>query len=111
MKAFLTGSQAYGSPTDKSDIDLVIDLKDADFSGLVCAVNREEIKVDCYDDTDLNLKFGRLNLIVPGSRERLRAWKRGTKALMKRVRVSGVRATREEAGAEFKRQFESEGLQ
>lgn len=104
MKAFLTGSQAYGIPTDKSDIDLVIDLKDDDLFRLASVVNYEELKIECYDGSDLNLQFGRLNLIVPGSRAKLLAWKRGTKALMKQVRVSGVGATREEARAEFKRQ-------
>ena len=67
MRAFLTGSQIYGTPTEKSDIDLVVLMDDEDRMTLHSLVGDSEEVVPARQDFNgygvgsLNLKFGRLN--------------------------------------------------
>ena len=70
MKAFITGSRAYGKPNSKSDIDLVIqcDINTA-------ALLRQE------SESKQTIRFGRLNIIVAGDDTEMAVWKMGTAAL------------------------------
>ena len=73
MTAFITGSHAYGTPTEASDIDLVILCDEETRSKL------DELK-DRYPEKmeQKPIRFGRLNLIVVTSQEEYEAWKEGT---------------------------------
>ena len=58
--AFLTGSHVYGTPTDGSDVDLVV-VVDYDDTNLIGMLWNE---ADSRDGSDASsLKFGKLNLI------------------------------------------------
>lgn len=60
--AVLTGSQAYGLPTEKSDIDVAVMLSKEDADALVRLAGGAG--VETHDDGSFSLHFGRLNLIV-----------------------------------------------
>jgi len=103
MQAFLTGSQVYGNPTDKSDIDLVVLLSDEDRTLLHNLVGDSEEKVPARQDYNgygvgsLNLQFGRLNLIVAENEMEWLAWRAGTTTLLSQAPV-----TRDKAVETFK---------
>jgi hypothetical protein len=103
MQAFLTGSQVYGTPTAKSDIDLVVLLSDEDRELLHCLVDESEEKIPGrqqyggYGIGSLNLKFGRLNLIVAENEKEWQAWRAGTTSLLTQAPV-----TRDKAVETFK---------
>lgn len=85
MKAFITGSRAYGTPRQDSDTDLVIR---ADNSVL------ETLRA-CSDDTSGNpyaLRFGTLNVVACTSNEQYEAWKTGTDQM-----IANAPVTREHA--------------
>ena len=96
MNAFLTGSQIYGSPTENSDIDLVVSMDDENRARLWALVKDSEKKVNFNTDADyggnLNLQFGRLNLIVLKSDIEMANWKVGTVMLERQCPVSRERA-------------------
>jgi len=87
MKVLLTGSRAYGTPREDSDIDIVM-LGETDedynvFVGLKFMANPtiptvEECKEQLYAG---NLKFGRLNLILVNCPDTFDIWKQGTTLL------------------------------
>ncbi len=103
MQAFLTGSQVYGTPTEMSDIDLVVLLSDEDRELLADLITEDEKKrrfnkIDGYYGVDsLNLKFGRLNLIVAKDEKEWQAWRAGTTTLLSQAPV-----TRDKAVETFK---------
>ena len=83
MRSFITGSQAYGFPKPKSDIDIVLlisrdtldrlaELSDEQGSGEACGY--------CRDSA--SLRFGRLNLICFTSRTPFLAWRTATEELV-----------------------------
>lgn len=96
MNAFLTGSQIYGSPTENSDIDLVVSMDDENRARLWALVKDSEKKANFNTDADyggnLNLQFGRLNLIVLKSDIEMANWKVGTVMLERQGPVSRERA-------------------
>ena len=96
MNAFLTGSQIYGSPTENSDIDLVVSMDDENRARLWALVKDSEKKANFNTDADyggnLNLQFGRLNLIVLKSDIEMANWKVGTVMLERQGPVSRARA-------------------
>jgi hypothetical protein len=79
----LTGSQVYGVPTEKSDIDVVLMLPQAlvEFLELVS-------EQGSTPPGSTSLRFGRLNLIIPDDWKSLAVWKEGTEKLKKRKPVS-----------------------
>jgi hypothetical protein len=87
MKAFLTGSRAYGTPRADSDWDLVV-LAESD------EVERE-----------LRAAVGKLDLITCVDEKEYECWKRGTEVL-RCVRP----CTRKQAVATFKRLWKEAGL-
>lgn len=87
--AFLTGSHVYGTPTEESDVDLVVFMEE-----------REAAKLWGLQDGEKNggvIRFGKLNIIPCSSRERFNDWKRGTEELVKRSKELGRPMTRAEA--------------
>lgn len=85
-RCFLTGSRVYGTPTEKSDIDLVVlvDKETADF---------------LWANTDPNsqsVRYGNLNLIVFTNEYVFLEWLKVTEILIGKKPV-----TRDEAIAEF----------
>lgn len=65
---FITGSQIYGTPTSKSDIDIVVS---GDWELEHCLFTKSE-----KGDGSLNpiIKFGKLNIIVAKSEDEYDAW-------------------------------------
>jgi hypothetical protein len=89
MKAFLTGSHAYGSPTDKSDIDLVVLGLAEDLKTLMAVSGHSE---ELYRDTQsVSLRFGKLNLLFCLSLNAYHDWYHGTEELKGRAERLGPR--------------------
>jgi len=89
MKAFLTGSMAYGTPHNNSDIDLVV-LTDETTADVLHKHG------DCRGPYDaggsFSVRFGKLNVIVCLDEKDYNVWMEGTRELESRKPV-----TREEA--------------
>lgn len=82
MKAFITGSRAYGLPRDDSDIDLVIRCDDATASALVAVLADESDESDGYDnDKRIQVRAGQCNLMLCRDDDAYEVWRRGTEAL------------------------------
>jgi hypothetical protein len=98
----LTGSHAYGTPNEESDIDLVVLLPRADIQKLISQTD-SKYAGNMTDMTDTvagsdsgpfacTLRFGKLNLICCFTVESFKIWAEGTQFLKKRAPV-----TRDEA--------------
>jgi hypothetical protein len=92
--AFVTGSRAYGKPGPASDIDLVVQLTQAEVEVL-----RTESEQGSSPPGSTSMKFGKLNLIVPDSPQSLAVWQQGTEDLIGRSLTADV--SRAEALAHF----------
>lgn len=97
MKAFVTGSHAYGTPRPDSDIDLVVLVSPEDMARLVkmdpdSTADRYGVMASSY------LRFGKLNLLAVDNMTDYLVWLHGTLELIARKPV-----TRDEAVAVFKR--------
>lgn len=64
MKAFLTGSRVYGTPTEDSDIDLVI----------YCDTSTKEKLIELSDNGKMPCMFGKLNIIFAINETQYKAW-------------------------------------
>jgi len=84
---FITGSHAYGSPTENSDIDLVV---------WAVGETRAKLEVGGYP-----IRFGRLNLILISDSDQWDIWKIGTEALVKLSKSRKSAVSRDEAVAFF----------
>jgi predicted nucleotidyltransferase len=93
LHAVLTGSQVYGTPTDASDIDLVVMMDEASATELKGLHDQES----SYPERKGSLRFGRLNLIIVTDYRKFKAWRQGTAELIERKPV-----TREQAVELFK---------
>lgn len=101
MKAFITGSHAYGKPTEDSDVDLVVRVDEQTRSDLVCLLHQGKSSSEKdYTDGVLQFKVATLNLILCVSDEQYAAWAIGTEQL-KAIRP----VTRDFAVETFKRLF------
>lgn len=96
--AMLTGSRMYGTPTDKSDLDLVIWVDPEEYAILEQFADSitvlEAPRKHNYPVS--SMYFGRLNLIVVVEKWQYEVWVQGTNDLMQERPVS-----REEAVAHF----------
>jgi hypothetical protein len=77
VTAFMTGSYVYGTPTEKSDIDLVV-LMDPQELDLLAGLSDSGEHGDRYElaKNGASLRFGSLNLIVVTTQEQFDAWAR-----------------------------------
>lgn len=91
-KAFITGSRAYGTPREDSDIDLAI-LIDADEGDILWKAGAVEGEKTC--------RFGCLNLIIFNSESRFERWAQVTNDLRARRPVSRDEAIAAFQAAEF----------
>ena len=91
--AVLTGSQIYGTPTEGSDVDLVVladettQVQLAELLGTLCIADPGSGRRG-----GLSLRVGKLNLILTSRPQEVEDWRQGTYALEDRKPV-----TREEA--------------
>lgn len=85
MNAFLTGSQAYGTPREDSDVDLAIVMTSADLALLRPLVD------STHGSNGASLRFGRLNLIALPADEFV-AWKIATERAIAEKPVTRERA-------------------
>lgn len=92
MNAFLTGSHAYGSPSDDSDVDLVVRCDEETRAKLVELFAPPEVAQ--YGASVQQFKVGKLNLILCTSDERFRAWSQGTEFLREVAPVERSKAVR-----------------
>ena len=107
--AFMTGSRRYGTPRKSSDLDIVVLVSPAEFPLLAkvatalasqvkgkpetyntLATNDEPKKGD--EGGELNLRFGKLNLIVFTSQAKFEAWQIATRILETEAPVTRDRA-------------------
>ena len=98
--ALLTGSRAYGTPREDSDVDLVIRVRDA---ATLAAIREAADPVMPNQGHSAragrsSFRFGDLNLIVCHTDAEYAVWAAGTAELVDRAPVA-----REEAVAVFKR--------
>ena len=80
MRAFITGSHAYGTPTEESDVDLVI-LVDWATLDKLNNLSEKGLNESATDSGDISLRFGKLNLICVADEAIFAAWKLGTAKL------------------------------
>lgn len=80
-EAFVTGSNAYSEPKEDSDLDLVImcDLETVELLRKY-ADAQDEIEDYKYDDV-MQVRFGKLNIIMCVDNKTFNTWKHGTKIL------------------------------
>ena len=100
MNSFITGSRVYGTPTEDSDIDLVILVSPED-SELLWDNRDEDLKPDVPTEYNRGtLRYGNLNIIAiedsEQGRKQFEIWRSVTEDLKKRAPV-----TKEEAIAAF----------
>lgn len=95
-KAFLTGSRAYGEPTEDSDIDLVI----------LCGEGLHE-KLLAESEAKDTVRFGRLNLICCNSKTEYLAWAEATRKMI----VSGRNFSSNEARKVLNKVHEEMGIE
>lgn len=91
MKAFITGSNAYGKPTAESDLDLVV---------LMTEHVRDKLLQysDFPTSPDKILRFGKLNIVGVTSELEAAVWLVATKEL-ETVKQSGPTSTKKKAAA------------
>ena len=105
MRAFITGSRAYGVPRDDSDLDLVIFASPATL-GIIRGLS-DKVEMDLTDEPSNegpeagSFRFGKLNLICVTWKKAFQIWRDGTDYLKS---VSPV--TREQAVKEFTKRRE-----
>jgi predicted nucleotidyltransferase len=104
MKAFITGSRAYGTPREDSDTDLVVMVSPDDMRRLRSQADITEDDEGEYPEDGHTgvLRFGKLNLLCVTQPDDYEAWREGTAELIARRPV-----TREEAVEVFTRKREA----
>lgn len=92
MKAFLTGSHAYGAPRPDSDVDLVVLVTEAE-----AAVLRNESETQAIPH-----RYGKLNLIILTDVLEYNAWASFTEDMKQQAAERGSPITKKEAVEAFK---------
>lgn len=107
--AFITGSTAYGTPREDSDVDMVVMLSPEEAEALNELGENVDESVHYSGAAGLAIRLGKLNLIVVTSLERYRSWRAGTDAMVTASkRGQGYSFTRDQAIAVFKGMFANE---
>ena len=95
MEAFITGSHAYGTPTERSDVDIVL---------RVSADTAKQLRK--LSSSDKIVRFGKANLILVENDLEYAAWLLGTRDLQRR----GVSVNKRDAKRVFDQLRESIGV-
>lgn len=100
MIAILTGSYAYGTPREDSDVDIAILVSDSVKKILKSKADKVNGSMSYGHEIEcgLSLHFGKLNMMVFTEQAFFDLWEEGTKRLKARGPV-----TREQAVEEFER--------
>lgn len=79
---FVTGSRAYGTPREDSDVDLVAFMSPSEIKGVFDLADKHD-NIEEYEGGGLHysLVFGRLNLLCITDPVQYDLWKRGTEEL------------------------------
>ena len=93
--ALLTGSRVYGTPTEESDVDMVVLMEPSEAIDLALAIGMEVSRAGPNHYPGLQFKVGRLNLIVETDPGWFGVWVVGTAELVKQKPV------KREAAVEF----------
>lgn len=91
MYGFLTGSHAYGTPNDKSDVDLAVFVPEPDFGTfqrLNYLAERRGKEGGDYPEGTACFRFDRLNLLVFKDELQFDAWRVATAELIARKPVT-----------------------
>jgi predicted nucleotidyltransferase len=107
VSAFLTGSHAYGTPTEASDVDLVVPCTPALAALLAKLLIGEGAPTD-YGSGIRQFKVGKLNLILLSSLE-FEAWRDATVRLVAMAPVSREEAVVMVKGELARRRLEARG--
>jgi len=91
MNSFITGSHAYGKPTEKSDIDLVLLLEP----------EVTQFLIENSDDMCIPCRFGKLNLVLCKDEREFTAWRIITDNLKIKSREEGRPIGHDEAKEAF----------
>lgn len=100
MKAFITGSRVYGTPTRYSDTDLVVRLNEWDAQQLIKGIGADE----AYGEGTAHVRLGDVDLLLCTTDAAYEVWRRGTEQLCAERPVTRERAVavfeqlRQEAG-------------
>lgn len=97
LDAFVTGSHAYGTPREGSDIDLVVRCSPEDRVLLAAVLGGFTTAVNAEAGYGVNLRSGPLNLILVEDQRAYDIWAEGTRILKEDAPV-----TREVACETFK---------
>ena len=90
-KILLTGSRVYGTPTEKSDVDLVLLVSPALSDQLTFWCDDEETENEnSYDNS--SVRYGKLNLLMVTKQIDFDVWKLGTELLIEEAPVERDRA-------------------
>lgn len=92
--AIVTGSRAYGTPTEKSDIDLVVLVTPAEVSLLLAAAGQQPDKGSGGRAVNASIRFGALNLLCVTDPVEYEMWCRGTRELKRAAPVSRTLAVK-----------------
>ncbi len=79
MDSFITGSHVYGTPTEDSEIDLVVFVDEA---------TRDKL-VELSEQGKFPVRYGKLNLLIATTPEEYAVWKEGTAKLLELKEVIG----------------------
>ena len=91
MKAFVTGSRVYGTPTKESDLDLVI-FCGADTSVMLMDHDEVSQNEDAHVSAYQSVRFGRLNIILCGNEKEYSKWLRAKERCVQERPVTRKRA-------------------
>lgn len=109
MNSFITGSRAYGTPREDSDIDLVIRISEKDALMILdnCDEPPRNALIEHYGLSGLHcIRYGKLNVLMCTSDIYFDAWRMGTHLCAKKGQLS-----HDEAVEIFQKVFQEAGLQ
>lgn len=101
MTAFVTGSHAYGTPREDSDLDLVVLVSPADLAILNAVLGTPPPEGVSKTEVSTSFKIGSVDLITFVDAPAFEAWRGANQALIARKPV-----TRETAVTEIKAALE-----
>lgn len=90
MKAFVTGSRAYGTKTEESDLDLAIFISIIDLQKLVAFYKEQghQINHKYGVEKGASFRFGNLNLLCFTEKNEFLAWQEATQTLSEQKPVT-----------------------